>query len=156
MFRYYYGFLILSFVAGVGLQQFDPQMAEFIITKLIPFGVGLDSAYVLYQIYPYMWEECYRGMDPYSILMTHTQAQQIYAELLPILGSDFLGKFNDVSLVALYSHCKAHNVAVSLEHLITSYPQYNLAQFILAIVPFQFSNRKPLFFSSIKIKKVGF
>jgi hypothetical protein len=156
MIRYYCGFLILGFVAGVGFQQMDPQMAELIITKLIPFGVGLDSAYVLYQIYPFMWEECYRGMDPYFILMTHTQAQQVYAELLPILGSDFLGQFNDVSLVAFYSNCKAHNVAFSLDHLITGYPQYNLAQFILAILPFHFSNRKPEFFSSIKIKKVGF
>jgi hypothetical protein len=52
--RYYLSFLNLGFVAGVGFQQFDPQMADFIITKLIPFGAALDSAYVLYQIYPFM------------------------------------------------------------------------------------------------------
>jgi hypothetical protein len=93
-------------------------------------------------------------MDPYIILITHAQAQQIYAELLPILGYDFLGQFNDVSLIDFYLHCNAHNLEFSLELIMTGDPRYNLAQFILAIVPSHLSNRKPEFFSSIKIKKV--
>jgi hypothetical protein len=91
-------------------------------------------------------------MDPYSILTTRTQAQQIYAELLPILGSEFLGQFKDVSLIAFYLHCKAHNIALSMDQLINGFPQCILAQFILAILPFHFSNLKQEFFSSINIK----
>jgi hypothetical protein len=41
----------LGFVLGVSCCQYDPQLADYLISNVIPFGIAADNLYVVLQAY---------------------------------------------------------------------------------------------------------
>lgn len=79
----------------------------------------------------------------------------IYAELLPTLGCDFLSQFGENELLSFYLQCLDYNIEISLEKILTNASHLSQSQYskcILPTLPFQHLNRKQVFCSSIKFK----
>jgi hypothetical protein len=72
--------VVLGSVLGVCFYLYDPLSAEFILNNLIPFGIALDKFYVTFQAFK----------NPVAVAQTltlaQTEAQMLYAQLLPTLG----------------------------------------------------------------------
>jgi hypothetical protein len=75
--------VVLGYVIGAFFHQYDPQNAEFILYNLIPFGIALDNFYVAFQAFN----------NPVAVaqalILPQTEAQMLYAQLLPTLGYEF-------------------------------------------------------------------
>jgi len=104
-------FVFIGYMIGSLSYQYDPQVADFLFYKLVPLAISLDSFYVGFQ-----------GLNAHitaaqHIAAIHGEAQILYAELLPILGSYFLSKFNDLELISFYRQAIDNNIELSLESL---------------------------------------
>jgi len=43
--------VVLGYMIGSFFYQYDPQIADFILYKIIPFGISLDNSYVAFQAF---------------------------------------------------------------------------------------------------------
>lgn len=140
--RGFLSLVLLGYMLGYASCQFDTQFASFIMYKLIPFSISLDNVYVGLQSLSVHFSTAS------TMSLVQTDAQVIYAELLPSLGYDFLNQFDDFELLLFYLHAIDNNIELSLEALLTSANQPSLGFSTFLALPL--SNRGKEFFSSIK------
>jgi len=106
--------VVLGYVNGAFFQQSEAQNAEFILYNFIPFGIALDKIYVAFQAFN----------NPVAVAQTlslaQTEAQMLYAQLLPTLGYDFLSQFDELELLSFFLQARDCNIDLSLELLLTN------------------------------------
>jgi len=136
--------VLLGYMIGCLSYQSDPQVADFIFYKLLPFGISLDRSYVAFQAYQAFKVQLTADQP---LILLQTEAQMVYAELLPTLGYDFLSQFDDLELLSFYLQAIDNNIELSLEAFLI-----NASLCISTFLPLPLSNRKQEFFSSIKLK----
>ena len=157
--RYTIWYIIIGYSLGIIFHQFEPQTAEFIFYKGLPFAYLLENTYHLFE--SYLDIKSYFATSP-AFTVDHILLQMvyadIYAELLPTLGCDFLSQFGENELLSFYLQCLDYNIEISLEKILTNASHLSQSQYskcilpFLPILPFQHLNRKQVFCSSIKIK----
>jgi hypothetical protein len=116
-------------------------MAELILYRIIPTIISFDKAYVGLQNY---WAlKALLLSDGQTLLQLETVYAELYAQLLPILGSYFLAKFDKCELIEFYLQCQEFNIEISLENFLA-----NASHNSLSLSPFlslALSNRKQEF-----------
>jgi hypothetical protein len=90
----------LGFVTCALLHHCGPESAEFVLYQLIPFAVLVDIIVTIIQAIGTVDFINYLG--PFDKVMLY---EKIYAELLPVLGYDFLGQFSQTNLIKFYFKC---------------------------------------------------
>ena len=133
--------VVLGYVIGAFFHQYDPKNAELILYKLIQFGIAIDKFYVAFQAFNNSFAVAQ------TLRLAQTEAQMLYAQLLPTLGYDFLSQFDELELISFYLQCLEFNIEISLENFLT-----NASLCISPFLALPLSNRKQEFFSSIKLK----
>jgi len=68
----------------------------FILYKIIPFGISLDNSYVAFQAFKSLLA------TDQTLSLAHTEAQMLYAQLLPNLAYDFLSQFDELELLLFF------------------------------------------------------
>ena len=139
--------VVIGYMNGCCFYQYDPKVAEFILYQLIPTVISLDNFYVGLQNY-WAWKAQPQQLsDVPNLILLHTAYAQLYADLLPTLGYDFLSQFDEKQLISFYWQCVLFNIDISLENFLT-----NASHCISPFLALPLSNLKEDFFSSVKLK----
>jgi hypothetical protein len=126
-------FIIQCFICGYVLGAFvhdsAPQFSYFTFYTIIPFGITLDNIYVAIQA---LNEASQASNNTVAVAQTlplaQTEAQTLYAELLPTLGFDFLAQYSEFELKLLLFHLQSMGVTVdsTLEYCLTNASLHSL------------------------------
>jgi hypothetical protein len=142
--RGYIAFLLVGYITGSFVYEYDAQTAAFILYKVIPFCLSLDKAYVGYQAY-------LEFLTQQTVTLAQTDAHILYADLyaalLPTLGYDFLAQFNENELISFYLQALDFNTDLSLELFFTTACLHSLCTLPLAFIPFLPSHGKHSFYT---------
>lgn len=129
-------------------------MAELILYRIIPTIISFDKAYVGLQNY---WALNAQLLSDAQIQLHQLQLDnvyaELYAELLPTLGYDFLAQFDKMELIEFYWQCLDFNIEISLENFLINASLYKASLCISPHLSLPLSNRKQELFTSIKLKK---
>jgi hypothetical protein len=136
--------IVLGYMNGACFYQYDPQIGDFILYNLIPFGIGLDKSYVAYQ--------ALNNTVAVAPILSPAQTayEMVHADLLPTLGSEFVSQFDKTQLLSFYFQPIEFNIELFLEQNLINASLSSPGT--LVILLFSPSNRKQEFFSSIKLK----
>jgi hypothetical protein len=135
-------YVVLGYTIGVCLHHYNPPAADLNLMVLIPYAIDLDNLYVALQAFNNPVP-----LAPAFSLIKETQA--VYAELLPILGYDFLSQFEEVQLIEFYLQAIDFNIELSLEQFLIN-SAYQVQATLLCVSQHQhYSNLKQHLFSSI-------
>lgn len=89
-----------------------------------------------------------RSIIPFAVAQTlslaKTEAQMLYAQLLPTLGYDFLTQFDELELLSFFLQARDCNIDLSLELLLTNASLYSLGT--LVSLPFFLKSEKRVLF----------
>jgi hypothetical protein len=126
---------------AVTVHPYDSAIADFNFYILIPLGISVYNFYVAFQAFN----------NPVAVAqtlnLTQTEAQLLYAQLLPSLGYDFLSQFNEVELLSFYLQTIDFNIELSLVQFLTNASINSMAT--LLVVSHPSSTRKQELFTSI-------
>jgi hypothetical protein len=103
--------VVLGYRRGAFVYQYEPQYGELILYNLISRGFGLDQYYVAFQALQAFNNQV--AVD--QAIDLANEAQKLYEELLPTLGSDFLSQFDELELLLFYLQALDNNIEPSLE-----------------------------------------
>lgn len=154
--RVFLSCVLIGYMLGFLSYQYDLIVADWIFYKLIPAAVSLDNAYVAFQSLK-LYFSSHQSLLQSEAPTLHSVGQNAYAQLLPILGYDFLAQFYDLELLSYYLQSLDNNLNLSLDSILINAGnshQYShqLAFCISTFLPLPLSNSKQEFFSSIKLK----
>jgi hypothetical protein len=100
---------------GFFCYHYDSRVAEFIMYDLVPFWIYLDKAYIAFQSYHAFKVQQALDLAPsLALIAPHIEAQRMYAELLPIVGYDFLSQFDELDLELLKFYLQAIDTNIYL------------------------------------------
>lgn len=105
------GCVLIGYIIGSLTYQYDTQYADHLFFKVVPLIVSIDNLYVAFQAFNTHMSAAQH------LAAIHAEAQTLYNQLLPILGSEFLSKFTDLELISFYRQAIDNNIELSLESL---------------------------------------
>lgn len=107
--------VLLGYMIGFFCYQQNPAVADFNMYDAIPFAISLDNMYMVLQKLKLLQTAAQALSDVKNAVQLYAE---VYAELLPTLGYDFLSQFDERELLAFYSQCINNNIEFSLEQFL--------------------------------------